>query len=118
MKFNVTTWQRFALYRIMGNIEGNLIRIRKAHKCLDALEMSDADKEQVNWRELPGGLVAWDNDEHEWTLEIGDREAVKLLKETVKAHQNWPAARYDDVLAIYEALKLEIPEEESEDADD
>lgn len=116
MKLTLTNWQRFQLWQLAGNVQGNLIRIRKAHKILDVVEWSPAERDLIEFKEWPNGRVSWNEAAcSEWQIELGDREAVKLLKEIVEAHDGWLAQKYGEVVDLFDQMGLEIPADEDEE---
>ena len=110
MKLNITTWQRFLLLQIVGNAKGNILRVRKAMKALDVLEMTDAEKKQVGYVEHPGGAT-WQDAEHRGQLEIKDKEAAHLVKVEAEQYDNWPAAQGELVIDLVEQLGIKLEEE-------
>ena len=115
MKLSITTWQRFQLIQIVGNAKGNLIRIRKANKALDILEMTDEEKKQVGYVEIPNG-ARWKDSEHRWDLEIKDKEAAHIVRAEAERFSEWPVAQVEAVLDLAEQLGIGQKEVEDEGA--
>ena len=113
MKLSVTTWQRVMLVQIVGNMRGNLLRIRKANKALDVLELSDKEKEQVGYLDLPDGSSRWQDTEHRWDLEIKDKEAAHLVKVEAKRFADWPASMAEQVFDLAEQVGIKFEEDKS-----
>jgi len=112
MRLELTTWQRLVLYQIVGALEGPVSLVRTASKVLDVLQMSEAERAEVGYRELPGSGAAWQDPERRWEIEIADREAAALLKRTVKGYDKWPAGQAAQVLDLAEQLGIEGEGEE------
>lgn len=107
MIIKVTTMQRFTLIQIAGAIKGDAATFRKANKLLNVLEMSDGEKELVNYRPVEGNpnAVQWDKPDHVWELEFKDPDPLTLLKETMRSRQ-WGAASDRHMLAVLDQLDL------------
>lgn len=92
MKLSLTTWQRINLCLILSSIEGKVSIVRKASKLLDVLELSDAEKELVGYRE-ESGSIGWDDRTTHFDLEITDPNLFAFLSERVKEYvfpkQTW-----------------------------
>ena len=115
MKLQLTTWQRIVLYQIVGQLRGPVSLVRTASKLLDVLEMSEADRTEVGYRELPNGAATWRDPERRLEIENADREAAALLRRTVEQHQEWPAGQARQVLDLAEQLGLDLDEEGDDD---
>lgn len=116
MKLRLNTWQRVTLYQIVGNARGNIIRMRKAMKVLDQLEMSESDWEKAGKRILPDGNAAWTERGLRFDIEINDKEAVQLLKDEVENFENWPFGQFEDILGILDQLGIEDNETPRQEA--
>ena len=93
MKLSLNTWQRQMTVVAVGQITGRVSEIRKAMKALDVLELSQEEKEQVRFKDLPTGSFTWEDQDHLWELEIKDKEACNIVKRAVDQFQGWPVAQ-------------------------
>ena len=87
MELNLTDWQRMALGQLVGGLRGDLARLRKGSKILDALEKAGKIPHQADPRKM----------ENRVKVELGDREAGRLVKELVEGFGNWPMAALEQV---------------------
>lgn len=107
MTLNLTTWQRMTLLTMVNNVKGDLRTVRRALRAIDALEMSDAEREAVGLTEHPNGAVTWTDAAHRFELEVPD-DVAAFLREQVEAKSDWPVS--GDVVDLCE--QLGIPEGE------
>lgn len=105
--YELTAWDRFTLIGLLGSLKGDVSLIRKAVKAIDALELSEAEKEVIGFTTNESGVSKWDSQkaEHKFKVEIKDREAANLLIATVKGHKDWPVNRM--VLNLFDALGVD-----------
>jgi len=99
----LTVWQRVAVSQLVGNIHGTLARLRTGEKILRALEKAG---------EIPEGTNLMDEERVE--VEIGDREAQRLLKELVGGFDGWPMAFMSQVEDLYHQIGLSLPGDEDD----
>lgn len=111
MHLKLDTWQRMKLVLMLGELQGNVRLVRKAGKALDVLEMSDEDKEKVGYKSSPRG-ASWQDQDHKFDLDIGDKEAAGLIKQVIKTKKDWQAGNYKRILDLYEQLGITIDEDE------
>lgn len=116
-KLVLDVWERITLIDIMGQIRGDLRLLRKAGKVLDALEMTDEEKEEVGLREPRPGVFGWDDEDAAFTIRIRDKEAAGLLKRTVEQYQGFTARERERVEKLCAALGIEVEDDEDEEED-
>lgn len=104
MLLKLNTWQRVQLELLIGAAKGPASTIRKAVKLLDCLEMNDAEKAQVGFRQ-EGGLIQWDNLEHVWTIEVKDGNLASFLRELVRGKTDWTVNR--NVIGLFDQLGIQ-----------
>lgn len=107
----LTTWERFVIVNnIIGPMQvGDVKTMRKAGKILDAVELKEDEKKQINFQ-IVGQRPAWDNDEElesqVWDIEL-DPDSLALLKEKVKnPPMPFHALQYKWVLHLYDTLGI------------
>ena|SRR3990167_6646551 len=106
-KLSINTFQRVMLINIVGAIEGNAAIVRKAVKLLEALDMTEAEKELVGMKQT-GNQINWlpEHEDHLWEIELKDPDPAALLKEKLKA-QSFSALVGRKMLAVYDQLDIE-----------
>lgn len=104
--YNLTTWDRMMISQVIGALRGDVRMVRKAGKILDAVEMTEDEKLFANVRQ-EGGMLAWDNVDYEWPIEINDPDSLALLKEKLSAN-DWMGAQYKQVIRLCSVLGIEL----------
>jgi hypothetical protein len=108
MCVKLTTWERVTLLEILGDTRGDLATLRTAGRAMDALELTQAEKDAVAFQTVvtPQGAVQyqWLNTDHVFEVEIADPEAVALLRQAVTNYQGWRAADLKAVESLMETL--------------
>lgn len=110
-QIKLTTWERFVIVNnIIGPMQVSDARtMRKAAKILDVVELTEAEKKEINFMIL-GNQPAWKDDEkvesQVWELEM-DPDALALLKEKTKSPAiPFHALQYRWVLHLYDTLGI------------
>ena len=114
MKLSLTVWQIINCQQIIGAQTGDFALIRIGEKCLDALELTEAQKKSVNLRLITGNneagslvsLWAWDNQEKRIDVEIADRNAADYFRKVLTAHK-WLQSDVKQVGDLPEQLEKE-----------
>jgi hypothetical protein len=109
MELELNTWERLRLTQILGEMRGvNLATLRKAGKALDALELSDDDRDLVGFQatvDANGELkYRWQNTKHEFSIKIADREAAALLRRAVEQYQGWSVRERGQAMVLAEKV--------------
>ena len=104
MILHLNTWQRIQLELLVGNVKGAASTVRKAVKLLDVLEMSDAEKAEVGFRQ-EGGMMLWDKSEHTFAVEIKDGNLAAFLVDLVRQKTDWPANRH--IVDLFDQLGIQ-----------
>jgi hypothetical protein len=86
MTWTLTTWERERLQQLIAQLQGtNLATVRKGMRALDALELTDEEKDLVGYQQTSRG-VQWRDTDHEFEVEIADREAAHLVARVLEDH--------------------------------
>lgn len=107
MKLSLTTWQRLALVLAIAEVRGNIKQVRMGLKALDVLELTEAERAEINLQTDGAGNLRWDQPERRWEIEIGDREVGTWLRRFVATHEGWPGHMAREVLDLAEQLGIE-----------
>lgn len=106
--FTLTTWERMSLLAILGELRGNLALLRRAGKAMDALELSEADREEIGFNRIttPRGEVVyqWLDQARAFEIEIGDQESVALVRQAAQQYEGWSVVDLDRVEALLAKL--------------
>lgn len=112
MELQLNTWERVRLTQILGELRGNLAMLRKAGKAMDTLELDETEKAEVKFQTVVkenGGVgYQWQDAEHEFDVELRDREAVALLKRAFQQYEGWMVSELSQVEIL--AAKLNFSE--------
>lgn len=109
----LTTWDRVTIsMNIIGALQISDARtMRKAAKILDAVELTEEEKAQIEFRFDEYGARWKDDDKVEsrlWDIEINDPDALVLLKEKVaNPPRPFLGAQRKQVLRLYAELGIE-----------
>jgi len=98
----LNVWDRAHLIAVVRTQAGDLEHIRKWLKVLEALSLSEKERLESEYIELPNGQVAWKRGEIEKEIELED-ELLGMLKEAAVKFGQWPID--DRVLAVMEKLE-------------
>ena len=109
----LTTWERVVIANnVIGAMQiGDPRTMRKASKILDAVELTQAEREQIHLHVDATGQAVWDDcdkiESQVWEVELGPDE-MALLKEKVAAPpMPWIGAQRKWVLRLYDQLGIE-----------
>lgn len=89
-----TTWERLKLLAVVGSLQGNVATIRLAFKMMDKIVLSDEERKEVEWIELPEGNVQWKDSQRLWKLEFDDGE-WGLVVQAARNFQGWTPSQLD-----------------------
>lgn len=93
---------------IIGALRGDVKLTRKAGKLLDVIELTHDEREAVNFRyDASIQFAQWDDKERKWDVTISDPELLLLLRDTLRAKDDWLGAQHREVDALYKALGIE-----------
>ena len=107
MKFQLTTWDRISLLRMIEAQSGDMKFVRQAGRLMDALELSEAEQKEVGMAQAANGVVTWQDAARTFEIEVRDADA-QLLRDLFTKHV-WPGVAARLVVALAE--KLGIPPE-------
>ena len=102
---NLTTWERSRLSRLIGSLRGNVAVVRLAVMALDKLLLSDDEKKEVSWADLPDGSAKWKDTEKSWDIEFPQNE-WDIIVRAARESEDWEPS----FLALNLLNKI-IPEE-------
>jgi hypothetical protein len=109
----LTTWERIVIVNnVIGAMQiGDPRTMRKASKILDAVELSESEREKIHLRLDPTGQSVWDDCEKVesqlWEISLGPDELVLLREKVAAPPVPWYAAQRKWVLGLYEKLGVE-----------
>jgi len=105
----LTTWERIKLSNVLGGLSGlNLAMLRKASKLLDKVELSESQKEEIEFMEStrPNGTIQFTWKEiKDWDLEF-DKEELALLSNAVEQFNGWSVAEYEQAEALADKVAI------------
>ena len=106
MQLNLTTWQRVMLRDVVGLTRGNVRTVRDALRALEVLDLDEAERAAVGYRDLGGGRAEWDAESDEkFVLVVPDDGALAVMRQAARAYESWPVAMAEQVLDLMEQLK-------------
>ena len=97
---DLTVFERIKLLEWLGQQQGDLAAIRRALPVLDALELSEQERREVEFVEHPGGRMTWKDADRTFTIELEDAQ-FDVLTPALRAQ--WPMAR--PILEMLEKLE-------------
>ena len=104
----LTTWDRVTIANVIGALQGDWKLTRKAGKILDVIELTHDEREAVNFRyDASVKFAQWDDKDRKWDVTICDPELLLLLRETLRAKDDWMGVQHREVDALYSALGIE-----------
>ena len=102
INLQLTTFERLTLVGWVAQQKGDLRAIRQWIQVLDVLELSEAEKAEVEFVQHPDGRAVWKESEQTFELELEDAQFA-LLQQALKAE--WPANRL--ILQMLDKLEAE-----------
>lgn len=111
MKFQLTTWDRISLLRMIEAQSGDMKFVRQAGRLMDALELTEAEQTAVGMAQAANGVVTWQDAARTFEIEVRDADA-QLLRDLFTKHV-WPGVAARLVVALAEKLGIQ-PEAEPE----
>jgi hypothetical protein len=106
MKFQLTTWDRISLVRVIEQQSGDMKFVRQAGRVLDALELTAEEQHAVGMSGDGQGTVTWKDTAHVWEIELQDRD-TQFVRDLAQRHA-WPGVAVRLVSALAERLGIAL----------
>jgi hypothetical protein len=107
VKCELTIWERQFLEMNAGGIRGPAASMRQAFRLIDAVELTDGEKDEIGYRILPQG-PHWNGDGPVAEVEIGDPSlAQRLVRDYIESNEkreSWTP----DLMRRTEALSQKV----------
>jgi len=100
----LSTWQRVGLIQALGMSEGNVATLRLAFRVLEAVEFTEEEQEEIEYRE-DDGQARWNEAgaKRLWEVGLGKKEA-KFAASVVDKFGGWKTKDASKVFDLLEKL--------------
>ena len=111
MKLLLNTWERLMLTRIVGSLTGDARLYHKAGKVLDVLEMSETERNEIDFRQI-GNNFHWDDVQKVWELEVRDQESKSVIHLALRNYRHYSARDRGMIDALWAKCEFSLEEAE------